>query len=180
MSKKDSTDPIENNFDIRMELLTKYTKDPKDLSAEDIEQIRSEYKEYLTSKAKNEKPVGMDDVYHIYNQFCNYGSMQMMSTIAQHIYKDDANNFLYDMIDNFITQTKTNLYRGYELQELKQQNTAFSKIIGQDILDIENKQSRNRINQIIQAFRTQVIDGLMLEDEAADEDGEEEEEGDIF
>jgi len=141
-------------------------KDPKDLGANEIREIRENYKSYLDKKGKEKFIPKSEEIYHLYNQFCNFATIQSLALFSSHLFgnEKEANGFLRGMVKDFLNQIKTNYYRGFELFELKQQDSTLFKVIGKEILNQENEQTKEHLSQLIKSFEEQVKKSLNLDD----------------
>jgi len=153
-----------------LEDLENFDDDDEFIDTSDIKKIRKNYEEVLDEKENTPLVVRPEEIYSVYGQFCNFATIQMLSMISKQITdtNEESNKFLEGMIDTFVTQLKTSLYRGFELHELKQQNTKLFEIIGQDLMNRENKNTREKLSLIVETFEKHVRHSLMLDDKDDD------------
>lgn len=149
----------------------------------DIKRLREKYKDSLDQSDESPEPVKQEEVYHVYNQFSNFVSIQCMAMMARQVTKNrqESKEFIEGLIDTFTTQYKTNLYRGFELQELRQQKSMRVEIIGQELLNRENEQTRSKLNKIIAEFDKSIRKSFHLHEDLNDyfDDEEDDDDGDI-
>jgi hypothetical protein len=134
MNDDELNDNIKNS-----KLLKAFFKDPNKMSATDIKYMRETYKKFLDEKAKEKPEIEIEELAHLYNQFCNFASLHTLVLLIDYIHENDKDKdiFLNKLIVNFISQIKTNLYRGFELSELKQEDSILFKIMGKEIITKE-------------------------------------------
>jgi len=151
--------------------------DIDDLGNSDILRLRKNYKNALEEKESDPVEIKSEEIFHLYNQFCNFATLQMLSIIANQVSDKrdgdnpvEPNDFLNDMINNFVSQLKISIYRGLELQELKQQKTKLFEVLGQDLMKRENKYSKNKLTQLIKSFEIHIRSSLLMDDDEEDED----------
>lgn len=145
----------------------------------DIKEIRNNYKNFLDKKESEEVTVSEDEVNFLYNQFTNFATLQLLFMMSRQMYQNEkeSDKFLNEFVDNFMSQLKTNFFRGLELSELKQETGIMSKIFTKSILDRGNDYSKKKVIALFSTFETEIKKTLSINKTPP---SEEEFDGDLF